>query len=323
MDPAPVTVVTPFHNTAAYLRECIESVLRQTWVDFEYLLVDNQSTDGASGIAAEYAGRDPRIRLLRTEQLLPQRDNFNFALRQVPPGTRFVKMALADDWLYPECLERLIGAAERDPEIALVGSYYLRGEQLAGGGLPYDRNIFTGREVCRRQLLEGSFFFGSPTALLYRGSLLEQRRPFFDPGALHEDTEACYQILRHGKFGFVHQVLSFLRTDPTSISGLASRLAPRGLDKLIVIVKYGPDFLDPAEFKACLDRHERRYYRDYVRGILGRHGGEFRRYHAAGRRRIGYRLRPFGLLRAVLTEAAVTVFNPLSTLLRIAARWRA
>ena len=60
-----VSVVTPFFNTAPYLAECIESVLAQSYSHFEYILLDNCSTDGSSEIAAAYASRDSRIRLIR------------------------------------------------------------------------------------------------------------------------------------------------------------------------------------------------------------------------------------------------------------------
>ncbi len=60
-----VSVVTPFFNTAPYLAEYIESVLAQSYSQFEYILMDNCSTDGSSEIAATYASRDPRIRLIR------------------------------------------------------------------------------------------------------------------------------------------------------------------------------------------------------------------------------------------------------------------
>ena len=66
--PSPlVSVLTPFYNTAPYLAECIESVLAQTRGDFEYLLVDNCSTDGSDDIAAGYAARDPRIQERMTD----------------------------------------------------------------------------------------------------------------------------------------------------------------------------------------------------------------------------------------------------------------
>ena len=93
-----VSVVTPFHNTAPYLAQCIESVLAQTFTDFEYVLVDNQSTDGSSEIAERYAAKDARIRLQRTDRLLPQVQNYNFALSRISPGTRWCKLVQAAWW---------------------------------------------------------------------------------------------------------------------------------------------------------------------------------------------------------------------------------
>ncbi|HWH03492.1 MAG TPA: glycosyltransferase family 2 protein, partial [Gemmatimonadales bacterium] len=66
-----VSVVTPVYNTGKYLAECIESVLAQTFTDFEYVILDNASTDDSPEIIARYARRDPRIRVVRNERLLP------------------------------------------------------------------------------------------------------------------------------------------------------------------------------------------------------------------------------------------------------------
>jgi glycosyltransferase involved in cell wall biosynthesis len=320
--PPEVTVVTPFYNTERYLGECIESVLAQTWRDFTYILLDNQSTDGSLAIARRYAERDPRIRLLHTERLLPQRENYNFALAQVPSSSAYCKLVAADDWLYPECLARMIEVAERDGAVMLVGAYYLRGNALAGAGLPCDRTIFSGAEVCRRQLLDGSFSFGPPTTLLYRGDLLRMRRPFFDTTALHEDTELCYDALSDAKFGFVHQVLSYVRIDEMSISGRVRDLNPQGLDKLIGLTKYGKRYLSPEEMRDALRNHERRYYRMYVRALLGATRDRFVSYHRAGHQRIGYRVRRRALFSAALHEAVDLAFNPLNTLAKLRAHWR-
>ena len=78
-----ISVVTPFYNTAPYLAQCIESVLAQSYTKFEYLLLDNCSTDGSSEIAETYARRDPRIRVIRRPQLVPQLRNYNDALTKI------------------------------------------------------------------------------------------------------------------------------------------------------------------------------------------------------------------------------------------------
>src|SRR5262245_7467930 len=127
-----VSVVTPFYNTADYLEECIESVLAQTYRDFEYVLVDNCSTDGSSEIAARAAGRDPRVRIVRNATLLPQVPNYNHALRQMAPGSRYCKLVQADDALMPRCLEEMVALAEAHPSVAMVSSYRMRGERVDG-----------------------------------------------------------------------------------------------------------------------------------------------------------------------------------------------
>ena len=87
-----VSVVTPFYNTRDFLAECIESVLRQTYSNFEYILVDNCSTDGSSDIAKQYAARFPdKIRLLHTESFLSQVQNYNFALSCISPEQQILQ----------------------------------------------------------------------------------------------------------------------------------------------------------------------------------------------------------------------------------------
>jgi glycosyltransferase involved in cell wall biosynthesis len=62
-----VSVVTPVYNGADFLAECIDSVLSQTYDNFEYLIVNNCSTDGTLAIALDYAKKDPRIRVHSNE----------------------------------------------------------------------------------------------------------------------------------------------------------------------------------------------------------------------------------------------------------------
>src|SRR5687767_7249252 len=68
MEPAPtVSVVMPVYNTAGYVGETIESILAQTFTDFELLVLDDGSSDGTAGVVRRYADRDPRVKLTSRE----------------------------------------------------------------------------------------------------------------------------------------------------------------------------------------------------------------------------------------------------------------
>src|SRR5439155_16830470 len=210
MNTAPlVSVVTPFYNTEAYLAECIESVLAQTYQNWEYILVNNCSTDRSSEIAQEYVEKDQRLRLIHNEKFLTQVQNYNHALRQISPESKYCKIVQADDLIFPECVARMVAVAEANLSIGIVSAYYLTERRVENVGLPYTSQFVRGRDVCRMQLLDNYFFFGSPTSILLRAEIVRSREPFYSENRLHEDTEACYEILQTWDFGFVHQALTF------------------------------------------------------------------------------------------------------------------
>lgn len=282
----PISVVTPFYNTERYLAQAIASVLAQTRSDFEYILVDNQSTDGSFRIAAEFAAKDRRIRLVRTSQLLPQIANYSFAMSQISPESRWCKMVQADDWILPSCLADLVAVGESSPRVGLVSSYTLDGTEVKGSGLPVDRTVFPGRDICRLQLLEGRFFFGSPTTVLYRADIVRKRQPFFDEQLLHDDTERAYEILEKYEFGFVHQILSCLRRDE-GIMQRASTFNPFLLDKYLVLKRFGRKYLTEAEYARVSADIGKRYHLYLGEGVLARREPAFWRHHQAGLASVG------------------------------------
>ena len=81
-----VSIVTPVFNGAKYLRDCIQSVLDQTFTEWEYVLVDNCSSDDSRAIAESYAS-DKRFRIYANREVLPVTDSFNRAASLVSPGT--------------------------------------------------------------------------------------------------------------------------------------------------------------------------------------------------------------------------------------------
>src|SRR5688572_21713944 len=167
-----VSVVTPFYNTADYLAECIESVLAQKYTNFEYILVNNKSTDGSRAIAERYLKQDSRIRLYDNTEFVGMLENFNGALSRIGDDSKYVKMVLSDDAAFPNCLEEMVGLAEQQPTAGIVSSYYLWGTQLRGGGFDHRTTLFPGREAVRQTILERLQYTGSQTVVLYRADVV-------------------------------------------------------------------------------------------------------------------------------------------------------
>jgi glycosyltransferase involved in cell wall biosynthesis len=300
-----VSVVTPFHNTADFLRDCIESVLAQTYPRFEYLLVDNQSTDGSAAIAAEYAHTDSRIRLIRNAKFVAQVPNYNGALLHVTPNARYVKVVQADDWIFPECLERMVAVGESHPTAAIISSYRLRGGEVCGTGIEWPTEFISGRCASRLQLLGGRYLFGSPTTLLYRSHLLAKRKPFYSETSLHDDSDLCYEVLADADLGFVHQVLSFTRVGNSGTLTAIQSYSWTLLESYMTLRKFGPQFLSEAELASRIRPVRAQYMRILGESrLLGREP-EFWRYHRRGLATVGEELPSRWALTPQIARAAV------------------
>src|SRR5437868_1886290 len=103
---ARVTVGIPAYNRADTLARAIDSVLAQTFADFEVVVSDNASTDETSSIGCRYADTDARIRYHRQAATTNAVDNFRFVLEQA--RTPYFMWLAADDYLLPTMLERAV-----------------------------------------------------------------------------------------------------------------------------------------------------------------------------------------------------------------------
>lgn len=103
-----ITVYTQTYNTEKYLRACIESVLNQTYTDFEYFLIDNGSDDGTKSIIKEYSEKDKRIVPIYLES---NTRNLLSSYREQFKG-EYSTILDSDDWIEPTYLERLVTLAE-------------------------------------------------------------------------------------------------------------------------------------------------------------------------------------------------------------------
>jgi glycosyltransferase involved in cell wall biosynthesis len=319
-----VSVVTPFYNTAPYLAECIESVLEQSYTHFEYILVDNCSTDRSGEVAETYAGRDPRIRLIRCTQFLQQIPNYNRALLQISNDSKYCKIVEADNHIFPDCLRLMVQAFQQSESIGLVSSYWLTGNLLGGSGYPYPMTMMSGRERAAQHLLASSQVFGGATQVMYRSALVQQYKPFFDESVVHADTDKCLKILEDWDFGFVHQVLSFMRTDNESISSGVREWQDGALDRYITERRYAPTFLDGEESALLRRKAKRRYYRALVRRALLLRGGglAFWHFHQAGLKTLGETLDWPYLALVTIRQLLWIISNPGMTTLQALRFWK-
>lgn len=107
-----VSVCIPTYNGGKYIRECIESILVQTYSDFEILIVDDKSSDETIEVVEEFAKRDKRIRIVRNQQNLGLVKNWNRCV-ELSEG-EWIKFLFQDDLLAPDCIEELINACQPD-----------------------------------------------------------------------------------------------------------------------------------------------------------------------------------------------------------------
>lgn len=116
-----ITVATQAYNAKKFIAQCIESVLNQTYTDFEFILVDNGCNDGSEEIIRKYAEQDDRIKLVRYDENVRE-GRWYTASMDLGTGD-YITQLDADDWLEPDFLERLVHIAETtDSDIVATGT---------------------------------------------------------------------------------------------------------------------------------------------------------------------------------------------------------
>ena len=293
-----VSILTPVFNGEKFLRPCIESVLKQTYQDWEYIFVDNCSEDATPEIIREYARQDRRIRVVTNESFVGIIENHNIAFSQMSPKADYCKVVQADDWIYPECLEKFVRLCDANPEISLATAYRLDGDRVGLKGLPETQSVFSGREIVRSFFFdERRDIFGSPTSYFLRAEHVRTHPPFFNPQNIYADVEACIKILREGDFGFIHEVLTFTRRPQDAQTPKSHYLRMTYPSYLWIMKNHGAAFLTDEERARLIRKHLRAYYVMLARDLVNfRRNSDFFRFHIRSLRDLGY---PFHLWRLI------------------------
>jgi glycosyltransferase involved in cell wall biosynthesis len=313
-----VSVLTPVYNGEKYLSECIESVVEQTYSNWEYVIVNNRSTDRTFEIAQTYARKDRRVRIHNNKQFVDFAANENIAFQQIASESKYCKMVHADDWLFPECINKMVELAEIHPTVAIVGAYGLRNERVSWDGLPYPSTVVSGKQICRNTLLGGPYVFGSPSSVLIRSDQVRKRAKFYNEENRHCDIEACFDVLKENDFGFVHQVLTFTREHAEAETSFSARFGTDYLGTLEVLTKYGKTYLSGEEYEQCLRRCLKGYYTFLGAKVFHNKDKNFWGFHKNELGRLGYTMRFAHIAKAVSSDIFDLFLNPLKTSIKIA-----
>ncbi len=163
-----VSVVTATHNGARFLAAAIQSILGQSYSDFEYVIVDDVSTDASAAILAGFAAHDSRVRVVTNSVQLGPAGALNRALAAAQGS--YVAVLDHDDLALPERLARQVAFLDAHPEVGAVGA---QARIIDEGSATINHQAYpTHPAVVRWQLLFGASLLHS--ASMYRRVLVQQ-----------------------------------------------------------------------------------------------------------------------------------------------------
>jgi glycosyltransferase involved in cell wall biosynthesis len=216
-----VSIALPVYNGEKYVGEAIESVLAQTFKDFELIVSDNASTDRTEQICREYVDKDRRIRYYRNKKNLGGAKNFNRAF-ELSSGEYF-KWLAADCTIEPEFLERCVDLLDNDSEIILACTYNVGRIEMDDITIRRKGN-FALRSRAAHQRFRNALnrvvgrHGNGPIWAVMRSNVLRETsllRSF-----IGSDDCILLELALKGKFGQVPEFLTLLRRHPESFTDI-------------------------------------------------------------------------------------------------------
>ncbi|MBH8566029.1 glycosyltransferase [Nostoc sp. CENA67] len=206
-----VTVLMPVYNGEIYLQEAIDSILSQTFQDFEFLIINDGSTDSTREIICSYD--DPRIRLIDNDCNLGLTQSLNKGLK-LAEG-EFIARQDADDISEPERLAKQVTFLETHPEVALVGTWYKDIDPQ--GKLIEKRNLPCNSTQIRWEILFYCPFVHS-AVMFHKYTILEQIGFYDEAYSYAQDYDLWWRIARSLKMINLNEYLVNLRINPSSMT---------------------------------------------------------------------------------------------------------
>jgi glycosyltransferase involved in cell wall biosynthesis len=213
-----VSIAIPLYNCESHIGETIESVLAQTFKDFELTVLDEQSTDRSAEIVQSL--KDPRIHYEKNPERLGFFKNWNRCL-EVMNGA-YCKLLPHDDTLEPTCLERQVEILDKHPEVELVHCARKiidpSGHILTHRKSKESSGVKDSNDSLRRIVRSGTNPIGEPASVMFRNSTKKRIDGFSDADMYSIDVEYWSRLLAEGKRYYIDEVLSSFRVWPDSAS---------------------------------------------------------------------------------------------------------
>ncbi len=215
-----ISVCIPVFNGQDFIKEAIDSVLNQSFTDFEIIIVDNHSTDNTVNVVKSYS--DSRIKLFINENNIGMIPNWNKTMEYA--NGKYIKILPADDLIYPNCLELQAKILDEDNEqkISLVGGrrniINNKGKILFNRGFAKVKQTISGKDAINKVIKSGGNIIGEGGAVMFRKEILKKTGVFNSQIFYVLDLDLWFKILLHGNYAFTPDVVSAFRVSSTSAS---------------------------------------------------------------------------------------------------------
>ncbi|MDB5123516.1 MAG: hypothetical protein JWP94_1645 [Mucilaginibacter sp.] len=202
-----VSVIMPVYNAEKYLNEAIDSVLRQSFADFEFFIIDDHSTDKSRDIIRSYI--DERIIFIEKPVNTGYTDSLNMAIERA--RGKYIARMDADDICMPDRFAKQFNFMEQHPAVAVCGTWY---ETMPAGQLVSHP---AGHEDIKLRLLKNSAI-GHPTAMMHKSVLTEHKLQYNRELEPAEDYDLWVRILPFGDLANIPEVLLKYREHTGQVS---------------------------------------------------------------------------------------------------------
>jgi glycosyltransferase involved in cell wall biosynthesis len=218
-----ISVCIPVYNCEQYVSQAIDSVLTQTYTDFELLILDNKSTDNTLNIVKKYT--DTRIRIIENDVNIGFEANWNKCLKEAK--CEYIKLLCADDILLPMCLEKQIEVFENEKNkhknilIVASGRYVIDANSkiLMKRYWHFRGDTFVnGIKMVKKSIRFGTNIIGEPGAVLFKKEILNKTGGFDGTFLYVIDFSLWVKILKYGNIYLIKDPYFLFRISNVSES---------------------------------------------------------------------------------------------------------